>query len=157
MHHYCSMVAHSLDMQDPSPHTIPRPLQDTTLPLSPCHCSCILRCITPDLPLSHHSNAEGLVTTYRHHYCNTRTAPPRRQALEHNTNPLSLIPRHRLPCFGYIGRLLYLHSLASGSAVSQGYYKQIRPIGVDPDPRPRLFLATLVCTTLGYRMPVLQI
>jgi hypothetical protein len=43
------------------------------------------------------------------------------------------------------------------SAVSHGYYKQIRPIGVDPDPTPTLFLAALVCTALGYGIPVLPI
>jgi hypothetical protein len=150
MHHYCCMVAHSLDMQDPLLHTIPRPLQDTALPLSPYHCSYILRGTTRDSSLSHHSNTDGLITTYRHHYCDTGTAPSQCQATEHNTNPLSLIPRHRPPRFGYIGTLLYLHGSALGSEVSHGYYRQIRPIGVDTDPRPRPFLAALVCTTLGY-------
>jgi hypothetical protein len=75
MHHYCCMVAHSLDMQDPLPHTIPRPLQDTALPLSPYHRSYILRGTTPDSSLSYHSNTDGLVTTYRHRYCDTGTAP----------------------------------------------------------------------------------
>jgi hypothetical protein len=50
------MVAHSSDMQDPSPHTILRPLQDTALPLPPCHYSYILRCTTPDSSLPHHIN-----------------------------------------------------------------------------------------------------
>jgi hypothetical protein len=36
----------------------------------------------------------------------------------------------------------------SASEVSHGYYKQIRPIGVNPDLRPRLFLATLVAQPL---------
>jgi hypothetical protein len=94
MHHYCCMAAHSLDMQDPLPHTITRPLQDTALPLSPYHHSYILRGTTPDSSLSHHSNTDGLVTAYRHHYCNTGTAPSRRQATEHDTDPISLIPRH---------------------------------------------------------------
>jgi len=107
-----------------------------------------------DSSLSHHSNTDGLITAYRHCYCNTGTAPSWHQATEHDTNPLSLIPRHRLPHFGYIGRLLYLHGLASGSEVSHGYYRQMRPIGVDPDPRPRLFLTALVCTALGYWIPV---
>jgi hypothetical protein len=75
MHQYRCMVAHSLDMQDPLPHTILRPLQDTALPVSPCHCSYILQCTTPDSSLSHHSNTDGLVTAYRHHYCDTGTAP----------------------------------------------------------------------------------
>jgi hypothetical protein len=150
MHHYHCMVAHSLDMQAPSPHMIPRPLQHTGLPLSPCHCTYILQGTTPDSSLSHHSNTDGLITTYRHHYCETGTAPSRCQALGHNTDPLSLIPGYQPPRFGYIGKLLYLHGLASGSAVSHGYYRQIRPIGVDPDPRLRRFLAALVCTALGY-------
>jgi hypothetical protein len=94
MHHYHCMVAHSLDMHDPSPHTIPRPLLDTALPVSPCHCSYILRCTTPDSSLSHHSNTDRLVTAYRHHYWDTGTAPSQQQALEHDTNPLSLIPGH---------------------------------------------------------------
>jgi hypothetical protein len=47
--------------------------------------------------------------------------------------------------------------LTSASAVSHGYYKQIRPTGVDPDPTPMLFLATLVGTALGYGIPVLPI
>jgi hypothetical protein len=53
MHHYCCMVAHSLDMQDPLPHTIPRPLQDTALRLSPYHHSYILRGTTPTDSLPH--------------------------------------------------------------------------------------------------------
>jgi hypothetical protein len=75
MHHYRCMVSHSLDMQAPSPHTIPRPLQHTALPLSPCNCTYIVRGTTPDSSLSHHSNTNGLITTYRHHYCDTGTAP----------------------------------------------------------------------------------
>jgi hypothetical protein len=73
-HHHC-MVAHRLDMQDQLPHTIPRPLQDTALPVSPCHYSYILRRTTPDSSLSHRSNTDGLITTYRHRNCNTGTAP----------------------------------------------------------------------------------
>jgi hypothetical protein len=45
----------------------------------------------------------------------------------------------------------------SASEVSHGHYKQIRPIGVDPDPTLRLFLTALVCTALGYGIPVLSI
>jgi hypothetical protein len=41
--------------------------------------------------------------------------------------------------------------------VLHGYYKQIRPIGVNPDLTPRLFLTTLVCTALGYEIPGLPI
>jgi hypothetical protein len=33
----------------------------------------------------------------------------------------------------------------------------MRPTGVDPDPTPTLFLAALVCTALGYIIPVLAI
>jgi len=75
MHHHRCMVAHSLDMQEPLLHRVPRPLQDTALPLAPFHCSYILRGTTLDSSLSHHSHTDGLVTAYRHHYCNTRTAP----------------------------------------------------------------------------------
>jgi hypothetical protein len=35
------------------------------------------------------------------------------------------------------------------SAVSHGYYKQIRPTGVDPDPTPTPFLAALVAQPLA--------
>jgi hypothetical protein len=41
--------------------------------------------------------------------------------------------------------------------VSHGYYKQIKPIGVDPNLTLRLFLAALVCTALSYVIPVLPI
>jgi len=125
-------------------------LQDTALPLSPHHYSSIPRLTMPDSSLSSLINANSLIITYIHHLCDTGTAPSQRQALEHDTDPLSLIHRHRLPCFGYIGRLLYLHSSTLGSAVSHVYYRQIRPIGVNPDPRPRLFLAALVCIALSY-------
>jgi hypothetical protein len=79
----------------------------------------------------------------------------------------TLIPRHptrslttpgpriqyRLPCYGYIGTLMYLHSSTSASAVSHGYYKQMRPTGLDPDPTLTLFLATLVAqpSAIEYR------
>jgi hypothetical protein len=45
----------------------------------------------------------------------------------------------------------------AASAVSHGYYKQMRPTAVNPDPTPTLFLATLVCTALSYVIPVLPI
>jgi hypothetical protein len=38
----------------------------------------------------------------------------------------------------------------SGAAVSYGYYRQIMPIAVDPDPTLRPFLTALPCTALGY-------
>jgi len=83
----------------------------------------------------------------------------------------ALIPRHRTrslttpgprtqyrpPRYGYIGTLLYLHSSTLASAVSHGYYKQMRPTGVDPDPTLTLFLAALVFTALGYVILVLPI
>jgi hypothetical protein len=72
MRHYPCMVAHSLDMQDPSPHMIPRHLQDTALPLSPCHCSYILRSTTPDSSLSHHINTDGLITITPYQHRRTR-------------------------------------------------------------------------------------
>jgi hypothetical protein len=68
MHHYHCMVAHSLDMQDPLPHTILRHLQDTALPVSPCHYSSIPRCITPESSVSCPINADGLLTVYIHHH-----------------------------------------------------------------------------------------
>jgi hypothetical protein len=126
------------------------------------HCSTIAPSLSLPYPLIHHAgliiiNTNGLVTTYMHSYHNTGPTPSQRQALGHDTNPLSLLPRYRLPHFSYIGRLLYLHSSTSASEVSHGYYKQIRPIRVDPDPTPRPFLATLVCTALSYEIPVLPI
>jgi hypothetical protein len=69
------LVTHSSDMQDLSWCTILRHLQDTALPLSPCHYSYILCCTTPDSSLLCHINTNGLVTAFRHHYCNIGTAP----------------------------------------------------------------------------------
>jgi hypothetical protein len=68
--------------------------------------------------------AECLGTIHR----NTGTTPSQHHNLEHDTNPLSPIPGHQRPQFGYIGRLLYLHSSTSGSPVSHGYYRQISHI-----------------------------
>jgi hypothetical protein len=68
-----------------------------------------------------------------HHYCDTGTSPSQCHTLEHDTDALSPIPRHWRPHFSYISGLLYLHSSTSGSAVSHGYYKQIRPIVDNPD------------------------
>jgi hypothetical protein len=125
MHHYCCMVAHSFDMQYPSPHTIPRHLQDTALPSS--------FAITLILLNAQH---------WTHHYHAIST------------------PTDSLPHTGTITvtlELLHLHSSTSGSAVSHGYYRQIRLIAVDPDLRlrPRPFLTTLPCTALGYqRLPL---
>jgi hypothetical protein len=79
-----------------------------------------------------------------HSYHDTRPPPSQHHALGHDTDPLPLLPGYRPPRFGYISTLLYLHSSTSASAVSHGYYKQIRPIGVDPDPTPTPFLAALV-------------
>jgi hypothetical protein len=66
--------------------------------------------ITLDSTLSRPLDAEGLVTTYMHHHHDTETAPSQCWALEHDTDPLSLILGHQPPRFGYIGRLLYLQS-----------------------------------------------
>jgi hypothetical protein len=68
MHHHSCMVSHSLDRQDPSLHMIPRHLQDTALPVSPCHYSSIPRCITPESSISCPINADGLLTVYMHHH-----------------------------------------------------------------------------------------
>jgi hypothetical protein len=68
MHHYRCIVAHSLDMQVSSPHMILRHLQDTALPVSPCHYSSIPRCITPESSVSCPVNADGLLTVYMHHH-----------------------------------------------------------------------------------------
>jgi hypothetical protein len=119
---------------------IPRRLQDTSTLKSSLGCP---------YPSIHDAglisiNTNGVVTAYMHSYNDTGPAPSQCHALGHDTNPLSLLPRYRPPHFGYMGRLLYLHSLTSTSAVSHGYYKQIRPIGVDPDPTPTLFLSALV-------------
>jgi hypothetical protein len=92
-----------------------------------------------------------------HSYRDTGPAPSQCHALGHDTDPLSLLPGYQLPHFGYIGGLPYLHCSTLASTVSHGYYKQIRPIGVNPDPTLTLFLATLVCTALSYGIPVLPI
>jgi hypothetical protein len=68
MHHYCCMVGHSLDIQDPSLHTIPRHLQDTALPVSLCHYSSISQCITPESSVSCLINANGPPTVHMHHH-----------------------------------------------------------------------------------------
>jgi hypothetical protein len=126
------------------------------------HCSTITSLLLLPYPSIHCArliiiNTDGLVTAYMCQYCDTGPAPSQCQALGHDSDPLSLLPGYRLPHFSYIDRLFYLHSSTSVSGVSHGYYKQIRPIGVDPDPRLKLFLAAMVCTALGYRMPILPI
>jgi hypothetical protein len=78
-------------------------------------------------------DTDRLITTYMHHYHNTRTTPSWHHILEHNTDTLSAISGHWRPHFSYISGLLYLHSSTLGSAVSHGYYRQIRPIAVNPD------------------------
>jgi hypothetical protein len=127
-----------------SRHAIPRWLQDTALLL---HLA-----ITP---LSLDSSRRTHQYQYRWpRYCIYAPIP------QHQTRSLTMPgprTRYRLPRYGYIGTLLYLHSSTSASAVSHGYYKQIRPTQVNPDPRPRPFLATLDCTALGYVIPVLPI
>jgi hypothetical protein len=151
------IVAHSSDMQDLSWHTIPRPIQDTALPLPPCHYSYIGWHTTPESSLSSLVNTDRLITIYMHHYCDTRTTPSQHHTLEHNTNTLSAISGHQRPHFSYISGLLYLHSSTLGSAVSQSYYRQIRPIAVDPDQDWAHSSLHCLCTALSYWRPSPQI
>jgi hypothetical protein len=114
-----------------SRHAISRRLQHTALPL---HLA-----ITP---LSLSSSCRTHQYQYRWPRYHIYAPIP-----QHRTRSLTTPgPRiqYRLPCYGYIGTLLYLHRSASASAVSHGYYKQMRPTGLDPDPTPTLFLAALV-------------
>jgi hypothetical protein len=82
---------------------------DTETPTG--HSITIMSSLLLPYPSTHHArfiiiNTDVLVTTYTHRYRDTGPTPSQRQALECNTDPLSLIPRHRPPHFGYIGRLL---------------------------------------------------
>jgi hypothetical protein len=119
-----------------SRRAIPRRLQDTALPL---HLT-----ITP---LSFNSSRWTHQYQYRWpRYCIYAPIPRHRSCSLTTPGPRI---QYRLPCYGYIGTLLYLHSSTLASVVSHGYYKQIRPTRVDPDPTPTLLLAALVCTALG--------
>jgi hypothetical protein len=119
-----------------SRRAIPRWLQDTALPL---HLT-----ITP-LSL----NSSRWTHQYQYqwpHYC---IYAPILQYRTHSLTTPGPRTQYRLHRYGYIGTLLYLHSSTLASVVSHGYYKQMRPTGLNPDPTPMLFLATLVCTALG--------
>jgi hypothetical protein len=91
----------------------------------------------------------------------------------HNTRLITITPcQHQWTCYHIHAPLLQhwncsLFRLYWRTALSAElnigicsftcYYKQIRPIADDPDLRPRLFLAALPCTALGYQRAPLQI
>jgi hypothetical protein len=123
-----------------SRHAIPRRLQDTALPL---HLA-----ITP---LSLNSPRRERHYPYRRPCYRIYALIPRRRTRSLTTpGPRT---QYRLPCYGYIGTLLCLHSSTSASVVSHGYYKQIRPTGVDPDLTSTPFLIALVAqpSAIEYR------
>jgi hypothetical protein len=98
------MVAHCSNMQDLSRRTIPRRLQDTAPPSHPRYDSPIPRFTMPGASFS--------IPTASLPHIRTHTATP--DPLPHYARPQDTI---LTALYGYIGTLLYLHSLTSASAV----------------------------------------
>jgi hypothetical protein len=156
------MVAHSSDMQAPSPHTIPRHLRTayhphllTNTPLflaalhrthhyhtheiptdSFAHTS-TSSALLPPFTMTHHSGS-GIVPRYGcrwTRYQDTETSPSRRWALECHNNSSFHYPRTLTASFW-----LYWTTAVSAELNTD-----------DPDPTLTPCLAGLYCTAFGYR------
>jgi len=90
----------------------------TALPLSPCHYSYSLTHYTGLITITPYQHQR---THYRIHAPSLRNQDGSLRTLSSRTQyrPPFPYPQIQLPHFGYIGRLHYLHSLMSGSAVLQ--------------------------------------